>query len=145
MFRCFGVALLCFFALNATGSEPILLTADYTPIGAPIGGVSIVPDQWVGVRFVLSKPVHVEEVGGRLVGFPFNSTTEIFAGILGLSSRSSFPPAGSPPADPLNPQAGPLSYGVTEGDFIAHTTFAVPTSTTDVVQPIDALLGAAIL
>lgn len=140
MVRCLGYLILLLSLSRAAIADTILVTAGPAPstvIGGGVTGTLIAPDQWLGVRFAVSMPTLVEEFGAWVRGTPFNSTTEVFAGILPLDSRNALPPGGGPQSDPSNSNSGPTEYGVIEADFLGHTTFDVPIDqTSEIVTPL---------
>lgn len=86
------------------------------------GGSSITPNQFIGWRFEIDRPLRVTEVGGHLLGLSPTGPNVIFAALVALESVDVFPRG-----DPFLPE-----------EIVAVATFSPPFPSAEIFTPLAA-------
>jgi len=117
----FNIDLHCQYAL----AEPVLLASAEMGSAGRDSGTSITPAQFVGWRFSIDEPLHVERVGGHIYSDPFQEG-ELFAALVRLDALDAVP-HGAP---------------FTDEEIVAHTTFRANFPSDEYLTPLSATLEA---
>jgi hypothetical protein len=106
-------------------AQAVSVTLESAPLDAPnfIGGLSVIPSQFLGWRFQLTDTLQVTDIGGHLGSTSPNN--EIFGAIVSLSEPNAFPQS-----NPFQP-----------GEVLAATTLNPSFPTNDVTVPLSVTLN----
>ncbi len=106
-------------------AQAVSVTLESAPLDAPnfIGGLSVIPSQFLGWRFQVTDTLQVTDIGGHLGSTSPNN--EIFGAIVSLSEPNAFPQS-----NPFQP-----------GEVLAATTLNPSFPTNDVTVPLSVTLN----
>jgi hypothetical protein len=116
-----AVAALVTVGTDAQASPLLYSSADFG--GPELNGASVLSGQWYGVRFQLTKPSVITDIGANIEAIPGYGDGRYFGAIVRLTSMSDYPD----------------SISLTTPDVLGVTTFAPGSPSSDVKAPIGPL------